>query len=92
MSAGNVYCEPFYTVRMEILTYFLQISDIATSSVMELYGYKMTCLEQRLHSHSVALQVQFVQFSSKSKVEPLFLEFGVKTCTIRNLILLKTYM
>ncbi|XP_063833680.1 cingulin-like [Ostrinia nubilalis] len=23
---------------------------------MELYGYKMTCLEQRLHSHSVALQ------------------------------------
>ncbi|KAF9423388.1 hypothetical protein HW555_001197 [Spodoptera exigua] len=33
-----------------------KISDIATSSVMELYGYKMTCLEQRLHSHSVALQ------------------------------------
>ncbi|CAH2097776.1 unnamed protein product [Euphydryas editha] len=33
-----------------------KISDIATSSVMELYGYKMTCLEHRLHSHSVALQ------------------------------------
>ncbi|KAL4716424.1 hypothetical protein ACJJTC_015852 [Scirpophaga incertulas] len=33
-----------------------KISDIATSSVMELYGYKMTCLEQRLHSHTVALQ------------------------------------
>ncbi|XP_026728157.1 uncharacterized protein LOC113494159 isoform X2 [Trichoplusia ni] len=33
-----------------------KIADIATSSVMELYGYKMTCLEQRLHSHSVALQ------------------------------------
>ncbi|CAK1543535.1 unnamed protein product [Leptosia nina] len=33
-----------------------KISDIATSSVMELYGYKITCLEQRLHSHSVALQ------------------------------------
>ncbi|CAB3229774.1 unnamed protein product [Arctia plantaginis] len=33
-----------------------KVSDIATSSVMELYGYKMTCLEQRLHSHSVALQ------------------------------------
>ncbi|CAH2057311.1 unnamed protein product, partial [Iphiclides podalirius] len=33
-----------------------KISDIATSSVMELYGYKMSCLEQRLHSHSVALQ------------------------------------
>ncbi|RVE50033.1 hypothetical protein evm_005239 [Chilo suppressalis] len=35
---------------------FTSISDIATSSVMELYGYKMTCLEQRLHSHTVALQ------------------------------------
>nr|XP_032524040.1 uncharacterized protein LOC116775280 [Danaus plexippus plexippus]XP_032524041.1 uncharacterized protein LOC116775280 [Danaus plexippus plexippus] len=33
-----------------------KINDIATSSVMELYGYKMTCLEQRLHSHSLALQ------------------------------------
>ncbi|XP_049879888.1 uncharacterized protein LOC126376500 [Pectinophora gossypiella] len=33
-----------------------KISDIATSSVMELYSYKITCLEQRLHSHSVALQ------------------------------------
>ncbi|XP_068625023.1 protein CIP2A homolog L [Battus philenor] len=33
-----------------------KITDIATSSVMELYGYKMSCLEQRLHSHSVALQ------------------------------------
>ncbi|XP_013161622.1 PREDICTED: uncharacterized protein LOC106113423 isoform X1 [Papilio xuthus] len=33
-----------------------KISDIATSSVMELYGYKMSCLEQRLHSHTVALQ------------------------------------
>ncbi|XP_059055746.1 uncharacterized protein LOC131849651 [Achroia grisella] len=33
-----------------------KITDIATSSVMELYGYKMTCLEQRLHSQSVALQ------------------------------------
>ncbi|XP_045455593.1 cingulin [Melitaea cinxia] len=33
-----------------------KISDIATSSVMELYGYKMTCLEHRLHSHSLALQ------------------------------------
>ncbi|VVC86432.1 unnamed protein product [Leptidea sinapis] len=33
-----------------------QISDIATSSVMELYGYKITCMEQRLHSHTVALQ------------------------------------
>ncbi|CAH4023756.1 unnamed protein product [Pieris brassicae] len=33
-----------------------RITDIATSSVMELYGYKITCLEQRLHSHSVALQ------------------------------------
>ncbi|XP_048006298.1 uncharacterized protein LOC125241731 isoform X2 [Leguminivora glycinivorella] len=32
------------------------ISDIATSSVMELYGYKMACLEQRLHSQTVALQ------------------------------------
>ncbi|XP_063634339.1 uncharacterized protein LOC134804979 [Cydia splendana] len=33
-----------------------KISDIATSSVMELYGYKMACLEQRLHSQTVALQ------------------------------------
>ncbi|XP_061721490.1 uncharacterized protein LOC133528227 [Cydia pomonella] len=33
-----------------------KVSDIATSSVMELYGYKMACLEQRLHSQTVALQ------------------------------------
>ncbi|XP_069355981.1 protein CIP2A isoform X1 [Maniola hyperantus] len=33
-----------------------KINDIATSSAMELYGYKMTCLEQRLHSHAVTLQ------------------------------------
>ncbi|CAG9131462.1 unnamed protein product [Plutella xylostella] len=33
-----------------------KITDVATSSVMELYGYKMTCLEQRLHSYTVALQ------------------------------------
>ncbi|XP_023948555.2 uncharacterized protein LOC112053386 [Bicyclus anynana] len=33
-----------------------KINDIATSSAMELYGYKLTCLEQRLHSHAVTLQ------------------------------------
>lgn len=33
-----------------------KITDVTTSSVMELYGYKMTCLEQRLHAHTVALQ------------------------------------
>lgn len=41
-----------------------KISDIATSSVMELYGYKMTCLEQRLHSHSAALQGATEQMAS----------------------------
>lgn len=41
-----------------------KISDIATSSVMELYGYKMNCLEQRLHSHSVALQGASEQMAS----------------------------
>ncbi|XP_041988278.1 uncharacterized protein LOC121739773 isoform X2 [Aricia agestis] len=41
-----------------------KVSDITTSSVMELYGYKMTCLEQRIHSQSVALQSATEHMSS----------------------------
>ncbi|KAJ2941384.1 hypothetical protein O0L34_g3588 [Tuta absoluta] len=41
-----------------------RFSDVATSSVMELYSYKITCLEQRLHSHSVALQGATEQMAS----------------------------